>query len=221
MPLLLIAHDTSLQSILLNDKFLKTKSRSIWEPAGSRTLRLDCKTKLIIFWKLQEKSGAIFENLREFKKGTVKSVFTAIQMWQLGFENKIYLFDIYGITQILINNSPQFPQQNQRKIVIKQKIHTLYSTSHSWYLKCVLTMAPPVGLEPTTCGLTVRRSTDWAKGAYMLALPIFPGRHQPSIVGAYELNFCVRDGNRWTLIAINTNYSFLEKWWPIPDSNRC
>ena len=40
----------------------------------------------------------------------------------------------------------------------------------------------------------------------MLALPIFPGRHQPSIVGAYELNFCVRDGNRWTLIAINTNY---------------
>ena len=39
----------------------------------------------------------------------------------------------------------------------------------------------------------------------MLALPIFPGRHQPSIVGAYELNFCVRDGNRWTLIAINTN----------------
>ena len=39
-----------------------------------------------------------------------------------------------------------------------------------------------------------------------MALPIFPGRHQPSIVGAYELNFCVRDGNRWTLIAINTNY---------------
>ena len=27
-----------------------------------------------------------------------------------------------------------------------------------------------------------------------------------AIVGADELNFCVRDGNRWTLIAINTNY---------------
>ena len=40
----------------------------------------------------------------------------------------------------------------------------------------------------------------------MLALPIFPGSHPPSIVGADELNFCVRDGNRWTLIAINTNY---------------
>ena len=39
-----------------------------------------------------------------------------------------------------------------------------------------------------------------------MALPIFPGSHPPSIVGANELNFCVRDGNRWTLIAINTNY---------------
>ena len=41
----------------------------------------------------------------------------------------------------------------------------------------------------------------------MLALPIFPGSHPPSIVGANELNFCVRDGNRWTLIAINTNFN--------------
>ena len=39
----------------------------------------------------------------------------------------------------------------------------------------------------------------------MLALPIFPGSHPPSIVGVHELNFCVRDGNRWTLMTINTN----------------
>ena len=37
------------------------------------------------------------------------------------------------------------------------------------------------------------------------ALPIFPGRRQPSIFGANELNFRVRDGNGWTLIAINTD----------------
>ena len=44
----------------------------------------------------------------------------------------------------------------------------------------------------------------------MLALPIFPGRRQPSIVGAGELNFCVRYGNRWTLTAISTNlFNFL------------
>ena len=40
----------------------------------------------------------------------------------------------------------------------------------------------------------------------MLALPIFPCSHPQSIVGANELNFCVRDGNRYTLTAINTNY---------------
>ena len=40
----------------------------------------------------------------------------------------------------------------------------------------------------------------------MLALPIFPGRLQPSIFGRSELNFRVRNGNGWTLILINTNY---------------
>ena len=40
----------------------------------------------------------------------------------------------------------------------------------------------------------------------MLALPIFPGRLQPSIVSRSELNFRVRDGNGWTLALINTNY---------------
>jgi hypothetical protein len=45
----------------------------------------------------------------------------------------------------------------------------------------------------------------------VLALPIFPGRHQPSIVSANELNFRVRDGNGWNLAAISTNYTFLEK----------
>ena len=39
----------------------------------------------------------------------------------------------------------------------------------------------------------------------MLAIPIFPCSYPQSIVGADELNFCVRDGNRWTLIAIITN----------------
>ena len=42
----------------------------------------------------------------------------------------------------------------------------------------------------------------------VLALPIFPGRLQPSIVGRSELNFRVRDGNGWTLALINTNYLY-------------
>ena len=47
--------------------------------------------------------------------------------------------------------------------------------------------------------------------AGMLALPIFPGRLQPSIVGRSELNFRVRDGNGWTLALINTNYCTPQK----------
>ena len=39
----------------------------------------------------------------------------------------------------------------------------------------------------------------------MLALPIFPASHPASIVGESVLNFCVRDGNRWTHTPINTN----------------
>ena len=45
----------------------------------------------------------------------------------------------------------------------------------------------------------------------MLALPIFPARLQASIVGRNELNFRVRNGNGWTLILINTNYSLSEE----------
>ena len=40
----------------------------------------------------------------------------------------------------------------------------------------------------------------------MLALSIFPGSRPPSIVDGTELNFCVRDGNRWTLRPINANF---------------
>ena len=36
-------------------------------------------------------------------------------------------------------------------------------------------------------------------------LSIFPSRYQLSIVDASELNYCVRNGNRWTLTAIDTD----------------
>ena len=49
-----------------------------------------------------------------------------------------------------------------------------------------------------------RKRTSFRK-SFVLALPIFTARHQATIVGVSELNFCVRDGNRWTLTTINTN----------------
>ena len=38
--------------------------------------------------------------------------------------------------------------------------------------------------------------------------PIFPSRFQLSIFGTAQLNFCVRNGNRWTLCVSGTNYYF-------------
>ena len=50
-----------------------------------------------------------------------------------------------------------------------------------------------------------RRSFD---RRLVLALSIFPGRCQPSIVDRNELNYRVRNGNGWTLILISTNYCY-------------
>ena len=44
----------------------------------------------------------------------------------------------------------------------------------------------------------------------MFALPIFTASRPATIVGVHELNFCVRDGNRWTLMTINTNYIIVQ-----------
>ena len=38
-------------------------------------------------------------------------------------------------------------------------------------------------------------------------LPIFTGRLQPTIFGTSELNFCVRNGNRWDLTVIDTGHT--------------
>ena len=58
---------------------------------------------------------------------------------------------------------------------------------------------------------TKNQSSQVTTLVFVLALPIFPARLQASIVGASELNFRVRDGNGWTLTAINTNLLFLER----------
>ena len=47
----------------------------------------------------------------------------------------------------------------------------------------------------------------------MFALPIFTASRPATIVGVHVLNFCVRDGNRWTHMTINTN-SFVEEVFP-------
>ena len=53
-----------------------------------------------------------------------------------------------------------------------------------------------------------RKSDGLSTVASVLALPILPGRCQPSIVSRDELNYRVRNGNGWTLILISTNYCY-------------
>ena len=63
----------------------------------------------------------------------------------------------------------------------------------------------PESFHPFFWFQVLSKTSDPRSEVFVLALPIFPASHPASIVGANELNFCVRDGNRWTLIAINTN----------------
>ena len=61
------------------------------------------------------------------------------------------------------------------------------------------------GVSPQNDHLKNKKEEQRKLFFFVLALPIFPGRRQPSIFGASELNFRVRNGNGWTLTAINTN----------------
>ena len=51
----------------------------------------------------------------------------------------------------------------------------------------------------------IKESRKLLLAAFVFALPIFTASHPATIVGVHVLNFCVRDGNRWTHMTINTN----------------
>ena len=61
--------------------------------------------------------------------------------------------------------------------------------------------------------MDIEKSPNLSVEAFMFALPIFTASHPATIVGVHVLNFCVRDGNRWTHMTINTN-SLLEEVFP-------
>ena len=51
-----------------------------------------------------------------------------------------------------------------------------------------------------------KRTKPKLGSSFVFALPIFTASHPATIVGVHVLNFCVRDGNRWTHMTINTNF---------------
>ena len=62
-------------------------------------------------------------------------------------------------------------------------------------------LAPQVGFEPTTDRLTANCSTTELLWNMRLATS-YSRRENPTTIGAEELNFCVRYGNRCDLFAI-------------------
>ena len=62
-------------------------------------------------------------------------------------------------------------------------------------------------VDPHLPAQRYKKTSALLDGGYALALPIFTVSHPTTIVGVRVLNFCVRDGNRWTHTTINTNYS--------------
>ena len=64
----------------------------------------------------------------------------------------------------------------------------------------------PLRNMPLACFRQRKTSPNLVRFLIMFALPIFTASHPATIVGVHVLNFCVRDGNRWTHMTINTNY---------------
>ena len=94
-----------------------------------------------------------------------------------------------------------FPGSRPPSIVSADELNYCVRYGNRWDLiaidtGCVSALAAWRPYQPVR---TLEVSFRW-----ILALPIFPGSRPPSIFGADELNFCVRYGNRWILIAINT-----------------
>ena len=69
-------------------------------------------------------------------------------------------------------------------------------------------LVTPSGIEPELPPWKGDVLTAWPWGRKNRQRPTFPGSFPPSIIGAKELNFCVRDGNRCSLPAIVTGFSF-------------
>ena len=89
-----------------------------------------------------------------------------------------------------------FPARLQASIVSTAKLNFCVRNGNRWTLCVKIT-------DSRTCW--ARFISAISRGTCQRR-PIFPARLQASIVGTAKLNFCVRNGNRWTLCAKDTDY---------------
>ena len=108
--------------------------------------------------------------------------------------------------------------------------YLLLSCPHFW----VFPLVEMMGFEPMTPCLQGRCSPNWATPPFGVLYfasgtlvrfpmcwhrPIFPCSLPQSIFGTAKLNFCVRNGNRWTLCVNNTNSSESLWSWKLNNSH--
>ena len=90
-----------------------------------------------------------------------------------------------------------FPARLQASIVASAELNFCVRNGNRW----------------TLCGKNTNCASSFPRGYALRLKPlglcqhwtIFPARLQASIVASAELNFCVRNGNRWTLCDKNTD----------------
>ena len=88
-----------------------------------------------------------------------------------------------------VQRLPLSPTLNTSPKIV-QPANTLFAGFFTGSPGWVWTNDPPVNS---------RMLYRWATEEYRIRqLPILPGRLQPSTIGVWELNYCVRDENRWT-----------------------
>ena len=71
-----------------------------------------------------------------------------------------------------------------------------------------LPKVPVLPSSASDCSRVKQRAVSFETALSCARRVIFPGRRQPSIVTVNELNYCVRNGNRCTLITIDTHLLF-------------
>ena len=116
---------------------------------------------MINFRKLYKKAAPFFQISSEIRKGAAQSL--AAYGWYSS-KDASQRVCIYGTAKNRVHILLLIFKLIPAYFFWISSKNTLDATYSKLHLKCWINMAPPVGLEPTTHGLTVRRSTDWAKG---------------------------------------------------------
>ena len=211
--------------------FLKKKKPGfLWRCC---TTKIPADSHMIIFWKLSKKLFPFWNSVRNQKRALLISSSYLAEPVQKAYQGVFASMELLKIVLTFYPRESNNHPANSQYLPARSTLDATYCKLH---LKCCVNMAPPVGLEPTTHGLTVRRSTDWAKGeyncwhylssravtrqvlsAYMSLTSVFGmGTGGPScqstptiylLTAKAENNFTKRTNSK--------------EWWPVPDSNRC